>query len=187
MPSGFAGSERFSLLIAASNPLRGNEERQGFGDQSGLVRAFDLQGVPRLHDRLSALLRLDAGENNAQADARAGGHWSKKARLVDAVVEAGCRVLGDDADLHGERRDHGEREIPMRDRASVGTFAPGPLDIDVDPLMVAGASGELVDARLINCHPVRNAELLADALAEFGDRERAHSSLLYADGEIARA
>ena len=100
MPSVFCVSERVRVAHCFSVPFRGNKERQRLGDQRGLVRSFDLQRVPRLHDRLPALLWLDAGENDAQAHARAGGHGREEARLVDPIVEAGGCVLRDDADLH---------------------------------------------------------------------------------------
>ena len=38
----------------------------------------------------------------------------------------------------------------------------GPLDVDVDPLVVAGRVGEPVDAVLVDGDPVAGAELLAD-------------------------
>ncbi len=51
----------------------------------------------------------------------------------------------------------------MRDRSAEGTFPSGAVDIDVDPLTIAGAVGELVDPLLIHDHPVGHAELAAHA------------------------
>src|SRR5271166_4410776 len=49
------------------------------------------------------------------------------ARKRALSVEAGRRVLGQNADLEAERRDHGEHQIAMRDRAAIRAFALGPL------------------------------------------------------------
>jgi hypothetical protein len=50
----------------------------------------------------------------------------------------------------------------MRDRRAVGTFLLGPLDIDVDPLVVAGDIGEVIDALLVDFQPFADAEFGAD-------------------------
>jgi hypothetical protein len=46
----------------------------------------------------------------------------------------------------------------------IGAFSTCPLDVDVDPLMVAGGISEPVDAVLIDCYPVRGAEFLTDGI-----------------------
>jgi hypothetical protein len=50
----------------------------------------------------------------------------------------------------------------MRDRRAIRTLAPRTLDIDMNPLPIAAALGELIDPRLIHGHPARNPELLSD-------------------------
>ena len=50
----------------------------------------------------------------------------------------------------------------MRDRRAVGTLGLGPLDVDVDPLVVAGDVGEVVDALLVDVQPFADAEFGAD-------------------------
>src|SRR5262249_1144304 len=50
----------------------------------------------------------------------------------------------------------------MGNRPTERTFAPGAIDIDVDPLSVAGAGCELNDATLGHRHPVRDSQLTAD-------------------------
>ena len=55
--------------------------------------------------------------------------------------------------------------------------AGGALDVDVDPLVVAGRVGERVDPLLVDLEPLAGAELLADRggdLVEGG--ERAHGA-----------
>jgi hypothetical protein len=71
-------------------------------------------------------------------------HGSEKTRLVDAVVEAGRRVLGENAHLQAQRPDYGEHQIAVRDRAAIR---------------------EGVDARLVDRDPIRYAEFLANASA----------------------
>jgi hypothetical protein len=40
----------------------------------------------------------------------------------------------------------------------------GSLDVDVDPLMIAGGVGESIDAVLIDRYPLRDAEFLTDGV-----------------------
>src|SRR5580698_3045273 len=50
----------------------------------------------------------------------------------------------------------------MRDRLAARHLPLCPLNVDVDPLMIAGGLGELVDRCLIDQHPFAAADLLAD-------------------------
>jgi hypothetical protein len=52
----------------------------------------------------------------------------------------------------------------VRDRCEIRTFSPGPVDVDVDPLMIAGRVGERVDAVLIDSDPLGDAEFLTDGV-----------------------
>src|SRR5215813_14461231 len=52
----------------------------------------------------------------------------------------------------------------MGNRPTEWTFAPGAIDIDVDPLSIACAGCELIDAILGDRHPVRDPQLTADEL-----------------------
>src|SRR5690242_9729083 len=74
-----------------------------------------------------------------------GGHWRDETQLVCAVVDH-VAIAGDlIARIDFERRDQAEREKAVRDRSAKGALASGSLDIDMNPLMVAGDIGELVD------------------------------------------
>ena len=66
----------------------------------------------------------------------------------------------------------------MRDRAAVRILALGPVDIDVDPLVIASAGRERVDARLVDGDPIRHAQLVADLFAHLSNCEIAHARLL---------
>jgi hypothetical protein len=52
----------------------------------------------------------------------------------------------------------------MRNRRSIRALALCAFDIDMDPLAIAAALGELVDPGLIDGHPARDSDLLADEL-----------------------
>ena len=54
----------------------------------------------------------------------------------------------------------------MRDRGPTGRFACGAFRVDVDPLLVAGRFGELVDAILGNFDLVADADFGADSALE---------------------
>ena len=51
-------------------------------------------------------------------------------------------------------REQGEGEVSMRDRRAKRAFAPGPFDIHVNPLVIAGAGRKLVDPLLVDGQPI---------------------------------
>ncbi len=57
----------------------------------------------------------------------------------------------------------------MRDGRTKRTFALRPLYIDVNPLMIARAVGELIDALLVNGEPVGDSQFLPHKLPEGAD------------------
>ena len=59
----------------------------------------------------------------------------------------------------------------MRHRAAERAFLVGPFDVDVDPLMVAGAAREFIDAVLADGDPFRGADVVADPVGQIGDGE----------------
>src|SRR5262249_55577718 len=61
-----------------------------------------------------------------------------------------------------------ERQEAVRDRAAERAFADRPLHVDMDPLAVAGAVGEFVNALLVQRDPRRWAECRANVFAEPG-------------------
>jgi hypothetical protein len=63
------------------------------------------------------------------------------------------------------------------DRAGKRAFALGSLNVNVDPLIIARAIREGIDARLPNSDPIRHAELAADVFAYFSNGEFAHPNL----------
>src|ERR1700730_5437969 len=77
----------------------------------------------------------------------------------------------------------------MRDRLAARHFALGALEIDVDPLMVAGRVGEFVDLFLGDRVPVADPDLLAfiglqiGGAFDFQHRLLPLAMRLYADGD----
>ena len=150
-----SGSARFSVLICLRAPVAGMSNasvsaiRAGFSDPStsSVFWVFMITCPPSLGST--------PDEDDAQPHARAGRHGRKKAHLVDPVVEARRRVLGNDADLHCQAGDHGKRQIAMGNRAAEWAFPLCALDVDMDPLMIAGARRKRIDARLIDRRPNR--------------------------------
>jgi hypothetical protein len=65
----------------------------------------------------------------------------------------------------------------MRDRCAIRTFSAGSLNVDVDPLVVAGGDSERVNTFLIDGNPLGDTELLADGLNSLIDgRNDSHGS-----------
>jgi hypothetical protein len=69
----------------------------------------------------------------------------------------------------------------VRDGPAEGA-GPGRLDVDVDPLVVAGGVGELVDPLLGHLHPLGAAEVRAGARLELvetvDDQCHVHTSVI---------
>src|SRR6266404_10007740 len=72
----------------------------------------------------------------------------------------------DAVDRLPETRHQRQCQKAMGDRLAARHLTRGALDIDMDPLMVAGRIGEFVDDRLIDGEPVADADLLADIMSE---------------------
>ena len=106
-----------------------------------------------------------------RADLRADRQRRREADLVQAVVEREGEAL-ELEDLVVEARAEREREVAVGDRAAERRLLRA-LDVDVDPLVVAGDVGERVDVLLGDLVPVGGAERLALGgleLVESGDR-----------------
>src|SRR3954451_22873225 len=87
------------------------------------------------------------------------GRW--EADLVPAVVDAEGEAGGGDQFL-AKAVDQGEGEVAVGDRRAEGALRLGALDVDVDPLVVAGEAGEGVDVLLGDAAPLARADLLPE-------------------------
>src|SRR5271170_93056 len=139
----------------------------GCGDERRACRALDLHCAFRGDAHAAALDRLDRFDLLAQPDARAGRHLSGEAHSVRSVIEA-ARTLLDPVEGCSESRHQRQCQVAVGDRLAARHLALGALDIDMDPLMVAGRIGEFVDDCLVEGEPVADPNLLADILGEIG-------------------
>src|SRR5215211_286384 len=140
------------------------------GDADGLLAALALDDG-RQRELQPAGELVDALQARAQPDLRADRHRRGEAHLVQAVVDAHHRV-GDEEHLRGERREQGQGQVAVGDRAAEGALGFRALDVDVDPLVVTGRLGELVHVLLGDLVPVAGAELAADQSGQLGHRRR---------------
>jgi hypothetical protein len=114
----------------------------------------------------AAAFLLDRDDLGAGADLGVNRHRGGEADLVPAVVDAEGEAGGLDQ-LAAEAVDEGEGEVAVGDRGAEGALGLGPLDVDVDPLVVAGELGEGVDVGLGDLAPLTSTAAIA---ASLGDR-----------------
>ena len=150
------------------------------GDAAGLLGALDLdrEAGDHLPPTVADLVELD--DLGAGADARARRHRGLEADLVPAGVDAEDEAARLDQ-LQAEAVDHRQRQVAVGDGAAERTLVLCPLDVDVDPLVVAGEVGEGVDVVLGDLAPLARPDLLADQLLDaldalyLGDRHARRS------------
>src|SRR5258708_35606278 len=111
---------------------------------------------------LARLTWPEPGGPGAPPFARASRHRCQKSNLVDPVIQPGGGIGRDDADLHRQRGHHRQRQIAMRDRTAERTLSSRPFDVDMNPLMIAGAGRKGVDAWLVYRNPIGKADFLSD-------------------------
>src|SRR5260370_13167045 len=130
-------------------------------------------GLAREHRALRP--RLDRDQSRARMNLRPGRHRRDEPQFVRAIVHHVAKAA--DRPLFGclERRQQAEREKPMRDRPTKWTLFFGSLDVDMNPLMVAGHVGELIYFFLADVNRFApRTEFFADLR-----RERRHIVKLY--------
>src|SRR3989441_3643920 len=157
-------------LSAPGRPYRtsfmsGVPDTDQLGDQCGALLSLDLDGHLGRHAHAVARHFLSIDDPLAQADARTRRHGTDEANFVGAVIDAPAPP----GNLEHRSRhpgDQRERELTVGDRLAPGHLAPSPLDIHVDPLVVARGVGELVDHRLIDRDPLRGTQLAPDVPEE---------------------
>ena len=66
-----------------------------------------------------------------------------------------------------EHRNERQRQKAMGDRLAARHVLLGPLDVDVNPLVITCRLGELVDSVLCNLDPVANPNFLAHVFVHF--------------------
>src|SRR5262249_12074636 len=107
-----------------------------FGDEGGTGRALDLDGVLR-GDAHAAIDGFDRLVFRAKPNARARRHLAGKAHPVGPVIEPARTVL-DAVERLAEPRHQRQCQIAMGDSLAPRHVALGALDVDMDPLVIAG-------------------------------------------------
>src|SRR5215813_1043112 len=127
----------------------------GHADRLLLPLHFEGKGQRRLSAPCDV---LHVDERGTQTEVGTDRHRARKAEPVEAVVHAHRDPL-DTKDLAQERDREREGQVAVSDRA---TERPrlGPLDVDVDPLVVASRVGELVDLLLRHLVPAAVTKVL---------------------------
>ena len=112
---------------------------------------------------------VDRDDLGAAADPAVDRDRGREADLVPAVVDAE-REAGRGDQLFAEAVDQREGEVAVGDRRPEGALGLRPLDVDVDPLVVAGELGEGVDVLLGDGAPLARADRPARAGPAFPRR-----------------
>src|ERR1700754_2160694 len=104
---------------------------------------------------------LGVHEVRSQPDEAPSRHRREEAHLVEPVVDPHLRIV-DAVVVLAQCGNERQCQETVGNGCAIRTFEPGPLDIDMDPLMVTGRVGESIDAVLIDSNPLRDAEFLTD-------------------------
>ena len=142
-----------ALLVIAPQPL---------GYKGGFVTAFYFHGHKPSYFILGHILRREV-----RANANARGDGRDEAQLIESVIDAHLEVA---ANFDGAAREVGQQrngKETVSDGRAERRFAASALDIDVDPLVVAGEVGEAIDHFLGDLYPVADSDFLAGEGAQF--------------------
>src|SRR4051794_22565437 len=164
-----------AALGSALALLRDQYATDRVADEAGLLVALNLEREARHDLEPTAAEIVDIGHLGGRADVAAGGHRRRKPDLVPAVVHAEHEAGRLDQSL-AEAVDQAEREIAVRHCRAERALGLRALDVDVDPLVVAGELGERVDYVLGDSAPVARANGLTLKLTKPLDSVRARNS-----------
>src|SRR3954468_24196339 len=162
-------AECHASLVRAAGPAASSEssvllsdERATdlVADEAGLLVAVDLEHEARDDLEPAAPEVVDLHGLCGGTHLAAGGDRRGEAHLVPAVVDAEDEA-GRLDQLLAEAVDQAQRQVAVRHRRAEWALGLGPLDIDVDPLVVAGEVGEGVDHLLGHFAPLARANRLA--------------------------
>lgn len=153
---------------ARSRTVMSHAEHDHVRDAGRLVLSFDLEDECQ-HGLAGAvgsvLYRLDLGD--VEPNTLAHHHGGQEPHRVEAVVQHGDEAveLGDGGQ---EARAERQGQEPVGDGTAEGRLGRCALDVDVDPLLVAGDVREVVHHLLGDLHPVAGTERLSDQLLQSG-------------------
>jgi len=128
-------------------------------DAGRLLAAFELDGEVDLRLEGAAADLLNRVDRRRQPDPRADRHRCREAHPVQPVIDAHADAL--DAEQLAEHRDHQrQRQVAVGDRPAERSRSRR-IEVDVDPLVVAGRVREGVDPLLCHLEPIRAPQLRA--------------------------
>src|SRR5690606_29184508 len=128
--------------------------------------SLDLDRIFDFHQILARTLVFHAQQLAAKANSRTSLDRRNEPYPVKAIVEGGLQVLRENAHVLTHPPDTPQGEVAMRDRAAERALPPRTLCVAMNPLAVSGAFGELIDHRLVDLNPFRDAKLLSDHPAQ---------------------
>src|SRR5262249_48232254 len=123
---------------------RRHHPRHRVADEAALLVPLDLEREAGDDLVPTTALLLNRGERGLGAALGTDRARRREAALVPAVVDTEGKAGGGDQ-FFAEAVDEGEGQVAVGDRRAEGALCLGPLDVDVDPLIVAGELGEGVD------------------------------------------
>ena len=134
-------------------------EEGGDACEGGLACVLDLDGELnlRLCHAAEVLDRMEVGN---ETDALTREDCLTKLHLVHAIVDHHLKVVDLD-DLIPHVGEHRESEVTVGDGRLERTLHSGTLGVDMNPLVVEGGIGKLVNTFLGQLYPLAHAEVLA--------------------------
>jgi hypothetical protein len=157
-----------------------DNQTKHLGGAGRLVLVFDFDRVPVRQEDSAGRFLFDIGKNYAASDFGTHGHWIDKPDFVHSIIDAHLhlRIIQWEPDALAHRGNEGKRQKALRDGSAKGS-ARGAFDIHMNPLMVLGTFGKLVDAILIYENPIAYADWLTDQGPQlFCYRARIHEVFL---------
>ena len=125
-----------------------------------LVNTLDLDGVPHSQvDGVPITPGSGVSQFRTHPDTRPHRHGVEEAHLVQSVIDDEFGALDPEVVL-AQRRDERQGQEAVRDGRAIGALGLGPLDVNVNPLVIAGDLGEVVDPLLIDDQPITHSEFL---------------------------
>src|SRR5258706_888651 len=107
---------------------------------------------------MPALVLGNVEDRYTRANARSHRYRTHETHLVQSIVQRVFGRLAHAGSQSREARNQRQREESVRDGSAEGRFTFAPLSVHVDPLVIVGGIGELVDAVLGDFKPLAGPE-----------------------------